>query len=247
MLDAIDQFDNQRKDLAGLLSSIIWRKWLEQFFAPMPMPTMMDAYSGEPMLLITDHYRVKDWQALTQSLSIQSDVEGDRKSGWDRLISCEDGQIRRFVTINVGKGNDKIAVFYKTQSYADKGRPWFEAVAGDAVKFISRELSDPKGAMANMPASHEKRTKDAESDLPPEVYADVIEETMHRLYANWADEPIQALGGKTPRQAIKTPAGLERVKGLLREYEANEKQQAAQQNRRIISFEFLWRALGITP
>src|SRR3954453_2602614 len=40
------------------------------------------------------------------------------------------------------------------------------------------------------------------------------------MYAHWADEPIQALDGKTPRQAIKTPAGLERVKGLLRRYES---------------------------
>ncbi|MEW5890175.1 MAG: antitoxin Xre/MbcA/ParS toxin-binding domain-containing protein [Pseudomonadota bacterium] len=41
--------------------------------------------------------------------------------------------------------------------------------------------------------------------------ADILEEAVRRSYANWADEPIPALGGKTPRHAIVTPAGLERV------------------------------------
>lgn len=57
----------------------------------------------------------------------------------------------------------------------------------------------------------------------------------------------QALSEKTPRQAIKTPAGLERVKGLLRSYEAGEKQQAAEQVRREVSYEFLWCEPKISP
>ena len=243
--EAMDQFDKRREDLPGLLSFIIRRKWLEQYFAPLPMPTIMDAYSGEPILLITDHYRVKDWKALMQSLSTQGDVHGDRGSGWDRFIDCEDGQTRATVTINIGKRADKITLFYKTQAYADKGRPWFEALANDAVQFISRELSDPKGMMANMSASQETKPGAGEPGLPPEVLADVIEKAIHRMYAHWADEPIQVLDGKTPRQAIKTPAGLERVKGLLRGYEVSEKQQAEQQGRREISYAFLWDVLGI--
>lgn len=245
--DDMDQFDKRQKDFPDFLSLMIRRKWLEQFFASMPMPTMMDAHSGEPMLLITDHYQVQDWEALTQSLSSQSDVQGDRKSGWDRLVDCEDGATRATVTINIAKTANKITLFYKTQSYADKGRPWFEAIAGDAVQFISRELSDPKGMMANMPTNQKAKPRATEPDIPLEVYADIIEKTIHRMYANWADEPIQALGGKTPRQAIKTPAGLERVKGLLRSYEASEKLQASEQGRREISYEFLWHALGISP
>ena len=51
--------------------------------------------------------------------------------------------------------------------------------------------------------------------------AQLMTEAIHRSYANWADEPIPALDHKTPRQAIKTSAGLERVKGLLRSYEAS--------------------------
>ena len=67
------------------------------------------------------------------------------------------------------------------------------------------------------------------------------------MYTKSSDEPIPTLASKTPRQAINTPAGLERVKGLIRMYEASEKRQAEQQGRRTISFDFLWQALGISP
>ena len=148
-------------------------------------------------------------------------------------------------TINVETSADKVTVFYKTQRYADEGRVWFESVAGDAVRFLSRELSDPAGLLRNMPAGQRAKPADADGDLSPEALAELVEDTLRRMYAKWPDEPIPALTGKTPRQAIDTPAGLERVKGLLRLYEASEKRQAAQQGRRTISFDFLWQALGI--
>ena len=207
----------------------------------------MDAYSGEPMLLITDHYQVKDWGALAQTLADQDDVQGGRKSGWDRLIDCDDGQMRSAVTINIGKSTDQIELFYKTQNYADKGRPWFEGLAGEAVEFGGRVLSDPKGIMSNMPSSQVEKRGVNVTGLPPEAVAEALGKMISRIYANWADEPLQALDGKTPRQAIGTPVGLERVKGLLRSYEASERQQAAQQERREISYSFLWDALGISP
>lgn len=45
---------------------------------------------------------------------------------------------------------------------------------------------------------------------------------------------------------MQTPAGLERVKGLLRNYESGEADMAAKDKRRAISYQFLWDSLGIT-
>ena len=243
--EASDQLRERREDLPAILSYLIRRRWLAQYFAPMPMPTVMDAYSGEPILLITDHYQVKDWHNLAQSLSTQRDVQGDRESGWDRLLDCPEGQSRAAATINIGKRADRISLFYRTQRYADQGRPWFEALGEKTVRFISREVSDPKALLATRSARRKARPASETLDLPPEVAADVIEKTLHRLYANWTNEPIEALGGKTPLQAKNTSAGLERVKGLLRSYEASEASQAQEQGRRAISYGFLWDALRL--
>ena len=234
-----------RADRSAKLSSIIRRHWLAQYFAALPLPTIVDAVTGEALLLITDHYRVKSWEALQQALSAESDVDGDRETGWSRLEKGSDEQRRPIVSINPERGADRISVFYKTQGYADRGRPWFEALARDGVQFLSRELSDPKGALANSSIKQRQKPDRRAPDLPPDVMAEIIEKAIRQSYATWPDEPIPALGGKTPRQAIRTAAGLERVKGLLRGYEASETQQARRQGRRAISYAFLWKALGI--
>jgi len=234
-----------RNDRAAELSSIIRRHWLAQYFAAAPMPTIVDAVTGEALLLITDHYRVSDWEALQQALAAQPDVDGDRDAGWNRLEKGRDEQTRPIVSINPDKVADRISIFYKTQGYADRGRPWFEALARDAVQFLSRELSDPKGALADMSTTQRQKLDRPAPHLPPDVMAELIEKVIRQSYANWPDEPIPALGGKTPRQAIRTLAGLERVKGLLRGYEASETQQARREGRRAISYAFLWKALDI--
>lgn len=231
-------------DLAGALGMTIMSAWLQQFVAPPPRPTLMDAHSGEPLLLVTDHYRVADWQALAHALANCPDVQGDRQHGWNRLIECEDGQTRSIATINLGKGKERIEVFYKTQTYADKGRAWFDTLAGAAVTFVAREISDPKGLMAH--AGKSPVAGAGMPDLDPQMLAQVIEGAIRRAYANWADAPIPALDNKTPRQAMLTPAGLERVKGLLRSYEAGEAVQASQQGRPQVSYNFLWDAIGVT-
>jgi hypothetical protein len=199
------------------------------------------------MLFVTDHYEVRDWAALTAALAGEPDVRGDRNAGWDRLIDGDDGQTRPHATIAAEPGGRRVSAFYKTAGQAERGRAWFDALAGDAVKFLLHEVSDPKsllsrsGALKSSPA----KRPDLPEGMDPEVMAGIIEAAILRSYAHWADEPIPALNNQTPRQAIRSAAGLERVKGLLRSYEGGETQQAAQQGRREISYQFLWDALGL--
>ncbi len=238
--------DNQR----DLLELEIARAWLDQWFAPTPLPQIHDASTGDPLLLVTDHYRVLDAAALAAALLAEPDVSGDAQQGWQRLIEAADGVQRSLSSINPGPAADRIELFHRTQRLADEGRAWFENLANTAVQHLTREITDPAGHFASAgggEAGRTARTADASTpDLPPDVFAQAIEQVLHRHYANWADETLPALGGRTPRQAITTPAGLERVKGLLREYEEGERQQSAAQGRPAVSYQFLWDALGIS-
>jgi hypothetical protein len=238
--------DNQH----DLLELTIARAWLDQWLAPAPLPHLIDASTGDPLLLVTDHYRVLDAQALAACLASQPDVGGDAQQGWNRIIQGADGVQRSQSTINPGRSIDRVELFHRTQRLADDGRAWFERVAGAAVQHLTREITDPAGHLARAGGSDASRSPRSLSkgtpDLPPEAIAQAIEQVLHRHYANWADETIPALGGRTPRQAIATPAGLERVKGLLREYEEGERLQSAAQGRPAVSYQFLWDALGIS-
>ena len=240
------QLDEPRK--IGLM---IMLEWLQQWLVPAPMPTLIDHYSGEPMKMITDQYRVNDEMALAHALASQTELEGDRQQGWSRLMDCTDGEVRARVHINPGKKPDQIELFYRTQRYADEGREWFEALVGASVTFVKRKVQESADVMAaaqkpSAKVSSKKGRPSSASKLDAATMTQLMSEAIHREYADWADEPIPALDQKTPRQAIKTSAGLERVKGLLRSYEANEAAQARQQGRTEISYDFLWQALGLT-
>jgi hypothetical protein len=229
-----------------ITSVIIPHHWLKLFVSAFDIPQLIDHVTGESLLFVTDHYRVHDWDTLDQALSGEADIEGSREDGWSRIFEGEDGLVRRSLSIDPGKRPDRIKVSYRTQKYADEGRPWFEAVVGEAVAFVSREISDPKGMLANMQPNEAKETS-IPAPLPTEILTELIEQRVRQLYADWADKSLPILGDRTPREAIKTPDGLEQVKFLLHTYEHGEAQQAKAQQRAPVSYDFLWHELGITP
>ena len=238
--------DHKKAKQEGL-SLIILSQWLKQFVAPLPIPQMVDAYSGDPMLLITDHYLAHSWKLLALRLENESDIEGNITDGWARHLECTDGQIRPIASIEPDTAKNQAAVFYKTQRYADQGRIWFDALAGDAVKFPIREMIDQATPISKQkPSAAKKKSPSIQDDISSVEITKVIESALHRMYANWADEPIPMLENQTPRQAMTTPAGLERVKGLIRSYEASEQLSAKEQQREPVSYDFLWEALGLT-
>ena len=234
------------QDLAHEIGKEIMTMWLEQFVMPAKMPTMTDAYSEDPIHLVTDLYHVDDWAMLERALVACKDVQGDRTNGWSRLLSCADGQLRPTVTVSVGNAPHTAELFSKTLAYASQGRAWFETLASSNVRFLHRDELDPAQG------SQVSRTDDGEPverpplDVAPAVLTQAIEQALRRAYANWADEPVPMLDNQTPRQAMQTPAGLERVKGLIRSYETDEKRQAARQMRPAVSYAFLWASVGLT-
>jgi len=95
--------------------------------------------------------------------------------------------------------------------------------------------------------ANESKVTSIPETLPPEILTNFIEKRIQQLYVNWADEPLPILGDRSPREAMQTPEGLEQVKFLLNTYEHGEAQQAKDQSRALISYEFLWQSMGLTP
>ncbi len=221
----------------------IAKRWLAQWIEPLPVPDLRDAATGEPILLVTDHYRVNDPAALVRALLAQPDVSGNPEQGWHRESDAGGGMQRSLAAINPGKSANRLAIFYRTQRLADEGRAWFEAVAGRTVGHLTREVTDPRSASVLNGAT---RGGDTAPKLEPEAMTALLEQVMRKQYANWADEPIPMLGHQTPRAAVATSAGLERVKGLLRSYESDEARMAGGDGRSPMSYQFLWDVLGIS-
>jgi SEC-C motif len=242
-----DELDPQNhvEDLSFVMGGSIVGAWLEQYLFDALMPQIIDKQSGTPILLVTDHYKVNDWDAVTAVLSVQPDVEGSKEHGWSRIKTHEDGIVRPSASIySSAKG---LSVFYQTELASQIGKVWFEGIVTTAASFSLREITDPIGAFSN----HNDGGHNADAKEQPTPYSlpidasGFIEVYIRKTYANWADEPIPMFKGRTPRQEMNSSAGLERVKGLLRTYQAAEDQSAGQQNRKAVSYEFLWDALEI--
>jgi hypothetical protein len=228
---------------------IIIEHWLEQTVLPRKIPEMIDSYSGEPIKMIFDLYRVNDEAKMRETLSAQTDVEASEE-GWTRVMTCTDDLIRPLVQINWRKKANHIELFSNTQRYADENQLWIKELMGETITFVSRKTSstdeffnDPNNA--SKLSGTKKPAPESSSPIDPATLATLMEKAIHRAYANWADEKIGILDNKTPKQMIKTPKGLERVKKLLLSYETDERQQAKSQGRVEISYEFLWQSLGI--
>jgi len=214
---------------------------------PEGLPLLVDAGTGDPVSLITDHWEVRDWEALAAVLEKRSDVDGNREQGWARLEGGDDEELRRtLLAINPGRGN-RVETFARTQRRADEGREWFARLAGDLVEYKSRDTADPwsgAGAEALLSSPSGGPGGGAPGGGAP-VGREVMQQIYHKIYRNWADEPLPALDGKTPRQAIESPEGREKVIELLELYEDGEREKAEEENREPASLQFLWDAVGL--
>ena len=227
-----DKFIEHKDEMSALAIAGHWMKLLA---APVSIPNMVDAATGESLTFITDHYRVNDWAALAARLAAESDVEGDEQDGWNRLQAIKHDMMRSLVAINISERKDRIELFSRSMIAADTQKQWFNDVAGDAVSFLTREISDPLSALGQ-----DSKLQTASQEMPEGIQQKITHEYKQKHYANWADEPLPALGGKTPREAVRSAAGKEQVIKMLKDFEHGE---AA--NDIPFDFSFLWDTLGL--
>jgi len=219
-----------------IVSRTIASLWLRLRLELEPfMPQTKDAVTGEPMMFITEHYRVQDWDALAARLDASADVEGDGKQGWNRLQALDKGMNRSLVAINIGAKKDRLELFTKSIKAADAQQVWFEQLAGDAVRRLTREMGDPLSLLR-----HGGDVDAPGPEIPDDVQCKLQHDYKQRHYADWADTPLPALKGKTARQAVKTKAGKKAVISMLKDFENGEAR-----NEHPFDFGFLWKDLGL--
>jgi hypothetical protein len=226
-------------------SKAVFNLWVRQMIAEIAPPVLIDNFTGDPIELITDYYKVKDWSKLNKVLCAQKDVENNDAGGWHRFVEIKKGSHRLLATINTDDKKDTISVLYRTRSLAEAKKLCFDELAGDFVEYKIRELVHPLACFSESELPEVSKVPGKNLEKSPEILK-LMYESLKDFYANWSDEPIPALNNKTPREAIKSQAGLERVKGLLRSYQENENVVAKDEGREAFSFEFLWDSLGIS-
>jgi len=224
----------------GVIGGQIGLQWLDTLTTVRPLPELVDAASGEPILGTTDRYRVSDRKALVALLAQQPDIDSDSNEGWVRIVELDDGRCRIQASLTL-TGKDVLEAFCRTRKLADESRAWLERIAGQTLRHLSRELVDPRSPKALATAA-----PTAPPDIPPEVMTTIVHDYLRKHYANWVDEKIPALGDKTPRQAIRSAKGRQAVIDLLESYEHLEARRARDVGGQPFDFDFLWEQIGLT-
>ncbi len=245
----------------ALLSVAIPQEWLLQVLEPREIPEPVDAVTGEPILFVTDHYRVRSWERLEAALAGQPDVEGGRADGWTRFEEVDETRRRSLLALEPGRG-DRLEASARTRGRADEGREWLEGVAGDAIEHRTREIADPlsapdgpEGGARSAGAPGGARAPRAggapgaggseRGGAPIPMTTELMQQVLEGHDKDWADDQIPALDGRTPREAVRTPEGREAVIGLLKLYEESEARAARNEGREPASLQFLWDAVGL--
>jgi len=146
---------------------------------------------------------------------------------------------RSYGSIEIQDGQLKLEC--NSRNRLELGRDILEAKAVGSLQHLAdafESMDTVKKRVADRPPTKKP------SSVPPEVEREVVLEFLEQHYAKWPDQKLPALGGKTPRQAVKTAAGRQAVEQLIRDMEHGAERDR-KQGRPAFDFKPVRKALGL--
>jgi hypothetical protein len=213
--------------------------WLETV-ALRPFPNLVTA-EGDPLVFARATFDVRDRDALRAALAGHPDLERADDDG-EAYAWLEDApQFRRGLGRFVLKG-ERLVFETQSKNRVERGRRFLESLAGDAVRFKLVKCEDAERAMQRLGAS--RRRQQPEEEVPPEVQAQVVGEFYEQHYRRWLDQPIPALGNRTPREAARLERVRPKLVDLLQEFENTAARQRLA-GEPAYDFGWMWAELGL--
>jgi len=123
----------------------------------------------------------------------------------------------------------------------DRGKVRLTEILGEDVQHRIDTYED----MVKKAMESSAKTPSVEGDETPEKFYPLLSKTMGDLVTKWVDEKIPALDGKTPREAVKTPEGREKVEELLKDWE-NMEERRRKAGEPYIDINFLRQMLNLS-
>jgi hypothetical protein len=76
-------------------------------------------------------------------------------------------------------------------------------------------------------------------------YTETLQPPTVDNFEKWAEEPLSALGERSPRKAVKTPAGRRAVMELLKSFELRDARRILKEGGDPVAFGHIWEGLGL--
>jgi hypothetical protein len=202
-----------------------WERAVDEMDAAPRVPLQLQNTDGEPVLFTTDHFvfepsrRAEVERGLCAIEGVEPPDGGDGERAFT-FLRAGNATHAHWETTVVGRamlGDRALRLETNSVARADELCARVEAQLGDRLCHRAREHADPLS-----PANRRPGRAPPEGEIPPDEQARLIREYKERHYAAWLDQPIPALAGKTPRQAVRTRTGRAQLDLLLKEAENHE-------------------------
>jgi hypothetical protein len=223
-------------DFFRRMGPVFHKLWLERVALP-PRPKLITG-DGEPFIFARAIFDLLDREAAIRSLADRDDIvdHGDGSYAWLEPA----GSFQR--SVGTMSFDEKRVVFETTsQKRAKKARDELPRLFGGAVRFRAISYEDVEQALKRAPQT----TKPKEPDIPIEEQRKILGEYYENHYRKWLDEPVPALGNRTPRHAAKLKTVRPKLVALLKDFESHSERQR-RSGEIAHDFRWMWEELGLT-
>ncbi len=195
---------------------------------------------GDPIELHTLTYRIDDPEFAATALvpladdMYREDLLADAKRAWDgtfrasfpwiRAGKAKRGSLPNTTLANFAFRGTKLTVDANSARRAKAVRVEISTRLGERATFLRDDVQSTDDAMAEHAGKPETareriaRKRNEELQARPEVQA-MLAKFNADHYSTWPDIPLPALKGKTPKAAMRTADGRERVEALIADFE----------------------------
>jgi SEC-C motif len=218
----------------GMLFHYCWLEWV----ALRPLPKLVTA-EGDPLIFAKAIFDVQDRETLLAALARHPDLhsEDDGEYVWTEDAPNFRRALGRFIP-----RDDRLVLETTSQQRVERGRKLLESLAGEAVRFLVTEYEDPARAMERVASSPVRH--DEVDEVPAEIQEQLASEYFEQHYRKWPDEPLPALGNRTPREAARLKRVRPKLVALLQEFE-NMSARNRLDSRPAYDFGWMWAELGL--
>lgn len=225
-----------------------------------PPPQMANS-DGEPLEFITLHYRLAPEATaadIAEAIAAVPDLHADEGAAhWTWFAPAEpagkgrkhkgteDLDAGRTIHGEVVLNDRKLEVRASSETRAARIRSLLTPALGELVQEPLVERMTADQAMAESRSTRESDSP-AIDGLAPADLRKAVHQVLDRQYQATLSSPVPMLGGKTPRQAVRSAKGRIAVANWLKGFEQNTARLPEDDPMHDYDFGWMWAELGIS-